>query len=164
MNHVRITLVFVLLMLSVTGASHVDAETKPKTVTVYVEPSTPDDSKFSNLLKVELAKRKGAINANVDIVRFPEQAQYVLECSVSTRKPKWHEGWLTFDKPTVVASIFAYDQCGKMVWTKNKGDLALLGGAGGALATAQKVAWSFKTALAKKNSRLNKAKPCITEK
>ena len=126
---------------------------------MYVKPSESDGGKFSDLLKVELSKRKGLIKANVDIVRSPEYAQYIIELSVNYREGKWHEGWLTPDKATATAAVFAYDQCGKMVWSKTKGDRSLFA-AEGPVYAAKKVAMSFKAALAKKNSRLNKAQPC----
>lgn len=132
---------------------------KREPVSVYVERSRDDDGKFSDLLKVELNKRKGAIKTTIEIIRDPEQARYILEANVSRRKGKWHEGWLTPDKAETMAAVIAYDRCGRMVWSKNKGDMTLFG-SGGDVLVAQKIAASFKSALAKKKSRINQARPC----
>lgn len=149
----RVVLCVLLLTVLVQG------ESPPAPVPVYVERLESDDGKFTDLLKVELAKRKGLIKATVDIVRFPEQARYIIETNVTYRKGKWHEGWLTPSKAETMATAFAYDQCGKLVWSKTKGDMTLMG-SGGAVLAAQKMAASFKEALAKKKSRLNRAAPC----
>ena len=151
----------VLLAFSLTIPSMAFARGKKKlkSVVVYVEPTRSDDGKFSDLLKVELNKRKGAIKVAVEVVRDPKLADYVLEANVTHRKGKWHEGWLTPDKAENMAAVIAYNRCGRMVWSKNKGDMTLFG-SGGAVLVAQKTALSFKRALVKKNSRLNKAEPC----
>ena len=142
-------------------ATGVDAVEPRTAVPVYVEPTKDDGGKFSDLLKVELSKRRGLIKAKVDIVRTPETAVYILESSINYRRKQWHEGWLTNDKATATAAIFAYDRCGKMVWSKTKGDRDIFSDARGVQETASKVAASFKEALAKKNSRLNRAEPCL---
>ena len=135
---------------------------EPRTaVPVFVEPTEDDGGRFSDLLKVELSKRRGLIKAKVDIVRAPEHAHYILEPSISYRRKQWHEGWLTNDKATATAAVFGYDRCGRLVWSKTKGDRDIFSTAHGAQETASKVAASFKEALAKRKSRLNQAPPCL---
>lgn len=132
-------------------------------VPVYVEPTKGDDGQFSDMLKVELMKRRGLIKAKVDIVRSPKNAMYILEASITyTRDRRKKSAWGT-DRPSAVASVIAYNRCDVMVWSKTKGDKDIFGDAGGPIDTAEKAAASFKEALAKKKSRLNQAAPCVLE-
>ena len=84
---------------------------------------------------------------------------YILEPSITYQRGR--KSVFGSDKPTAIASVFAYDRCGRMVWSKTKGDKDIFGDAQGVIDTAQKVAASFKEALAKKQSQLNRAPPCV---
>ena len=130
---------------------------------MFVEPTKGDEGQFSDMLKVELMKRKGLIKAKVDIVRKPEDARYVLEVSITYQRDRKNSIWQTRERASAIASAMAYDARGKLVWSKVKGDRDIFGDAHGAIETAQKLAASFKEALAQKGSRLNRALPCLRE-
>ena len=130
-------------------------------VPVFVESTRGDDGQFSDLLKVELMKRKGLIKAKVDIVRRPEDARYIIEVSIVYQRDRRRSNVWRTERATAVGSAMAYDACGRLVWSKVKGDRDIFGDAHGVIETAQKMAASFKEALAKKKSRLNRAEPCL---
>ncbi len=132
-------------------------------VPVYVETTKGDDGQFSDMLKVEMMKRRGLIKAKVDIVRKPEAARYIIEASITYQRDRRRRSVWRTDRPSAVASVFAYNQCGALVWSKTKGDKNIFGDADGVIETAQKVAASFKEALAKKKSRLNRSLPCVLQ-
>lgn len=134
----------------------------PRSGPRFVEPTKGDDGQFSDMLKVELSERRGLTRAKVDIVRRPEQAHYILEASTTYQRDRRHPNIWRTDRPSAVASVFAYDRCRAMVWGKTKGDRDIFGDADGVIETAQKVAASFKEAVTKKKSRLNRAPPCLS--
>ena len=150
------------LTLAATVLCGMASGVEPRTaVPVFVGPTKGDDGQFSDVLKVELMKRKGLIKAKVDIVRRPEAAQYILEVSIAYQRGRRQRTIWQTERATAVASAMAYDACGRLVWSKVKGD-KVLGDAEGVIETAQKMARSFKEALAKKKSRLNRAPPCLS--
>ena len=154
----------VILVAASTVAAIKLSGVEPRTaVPVFVEPTKGDDGQFSDMLKVELSKRRGLIKAKVDIVRRPEHAIYVLEASITYPRDRRRRTVWNTDRPSAVASVFAYDRCGRMVWSKTKGDRDIFGDARGVIDTAEKVAASFKEALAKRKSRLNRAPACLEE-
>ena len=105
-------------------------------------------------------KRRGIIKATVDVVRSAERARYIIESSVIYRDNGFWRIVTNSERAEVIASVMAYDACGSLVWSKTKDDSDFFGHVKGPVETAQKVAASFKEALAKRNSRLNRASPC----
>ena len=83
-------------------------------VPVFLEPKG-DDGQFSDMLKVEMMKRKGLIKANVDIVRRPEVGRYGLEVSTAYRRERRQRTIWTAERATAVASAMACDAGGRLI-------------------------------------------------
>lgn len=151
----------VLLMLVASAALAVEPS---RYATVHVKPPRYDAERdFHSLLRVELLKKKGLVPVTISLTDDPDQADIVLEVHLGRRDASWHEGMLTPAKPTAMVSVVALDHCGQALFVKTKGDATIWGSAGPVL-SAQRMALSFKEALHKKRSRLNKTRrerPCL---
>ena len=132
--------------------------------TIYVKPARYDAERdFHSLLRVELLKKKGVIPVTISMTSDPKKADMILEVHLGRRDASWHEGTLTPGKPTAMVSVVAFDHCEQPLFVKTKGDMTIFGPAG-PINSAAKMALSFKEALWKKRSRLNKTRrerPCL---
>ena len=88
--------------------------------TVHI-PDTEGDVNFGTYITAALVKWKVPLR----IVSSPENADYTLGSSGSTRKSKWHEGWITKRGESASAVVELLDRCGTVVWGAAAGDRSL---------------------------------------
>lgn len=165
--HSAIILAHLLVMAGARPAIAVDPDSS---IGVYVM-STPDTSHFADLVASALTKgggfwdpwRKRYREAPIIVVDSPKTAKYVLKLNPRLRDSKWHEGWLTPGRPTAKSPVFAYDRCGRIVWSKIKGNM-VLGQPTDVQVAAERIAYSFRGAVYEKKSRMNRlvtSHPCL---
>ena len=88
-------------------------------VAVYIVPTTHDNGQFSDML----AARFWEFPKRIRMVDRRSAAKYILSMKVYEHRTTRNEGEGVSARPTIVASVFAHDQCGQLVWAKVKGDL-----------------------------------------
>ncbi len=82
---------------------------------------TEGDVNFGTYIKAAFGKWKVPLT----IVSDPDQADYRLLSSGSSRKGKWREGLLTQRGETASAAVEMIDRCGIVVWSEAAGDRSL---------------------------------------
>lgn len=120
-------------------------------VPVYIEATSSDQGRFSDLLAVEFSRR----SKRITVVLSPDKAQLIVSASSTTTMDRKKGDGET------VAAVLVRDRCGRLVWSKNK---SRSGGAGGMRSTADAIAMSFKEAIEKPKSRLHRSQPCRSDR
>lgn len=138
-----------------------------KSAMVHLRPMTPGVVDFVPSLQIRLLRKSRIMpRVQISVTDDPRQADFVFELySRGPRDAKWHEGHFTPARATMKVQVIAKDHCGRVVWTRDHGDVAFFG-AQGAQHTARKIAVDFKLAVHNRNSRFNKTRrnfPCIAD-